>query len=122
MDTRVGKLEGHVGNLQKDVGLLQQDVGLLKHDVSRLKDDVHVLKEDVSELKKDVGTLKIDVAVIKSNYATREDIMRLDKKIDLKMESLRTELHQSLALQTKWFASSQLGLLALGLGLAKLLF
>ncbi|MFK8258480.1 hypothetical protein ACFL9S_11915 [Erwinia sp. AnSW2-5] len=115
MDNRVGKLEGHVG-------VLQQDVGLLKHDVSRLKDDVRTLKEDVSELKKDVGTLKIDVAVIKSNYATREDIMRLDKKIDLKMEGLRTELHKSLALQTKWFASSQLGLLALGLGLAKLLF
>ena len=108
MDSRVGKLEGHVGVLQSDV--------------SRLKDDVRTLKEDVSELKKDVGTLKIDVAVIKSNYATREDIMRLDKKIDLKMEGLRTELHKSLALQTKWFASSQLGLLALGLGLAKLLF
>ncbi|WP_455811789.1 hypothetical protein [Pseudomonas graminis] len=108
MDSRVGKLEGHVGVLQSDV--------------SRLKDDVRTLKEDVSELKKDVGMLKIDVAVIKSNYATREDIMRLDKKIDLKMEGLRTELHKSLALQTKWFASSQLGLLALGLGLAKLLF
>ncbi|MFK8258481.1 hypothetical protein ACFL9S_11920 [Erwinia sp. AnSW2-5] len=111
MDNRVGKLEGHVG-------VLQQDVGLLKHDVSRLKDDVHTLKEDVSELKKDVGTLKIDVAVIKSNYATKEDIHRLDNK----MEGLRTELHKSLALQTKWFASTQLGLLALGLGLAKLLF
>lgn len=97
MDSRVGKLEGHVGVLQSDVSQL---------------------KEDVSKLKDDVGTLKMDVAVIKSNYVTKEDFYRLDSKI----EGLRTELHQSLAMQTKWFASTQPGLLVLGLGLAKLLF
>lgn len=99
------KLAGHVGLLQADVGMLKTDAGMLKIDVDWLK-------EDVSKLKDDVGILKIDVGVIKSNYATKEDFFRLDGK----MESLRNELHQSLAAQTRWFATSQLGLLALGLG------
>nr|WP_237703565.1 hypothetical protein [Erwinia sp. Ejp617] len=112
------KLEGHIGLLQTDVGVLKTDVGMLKMDVGMLKVDVDRLKEDVGRLKDDVGILKIDVGVIKSNYATKEDVFRLDSK----MESLLSELHQSLAAQIKWFATSQLGLLALGLGLAKLFF
>lgn len=118
MENRMDRLTGHVGLLQADVAMLKTDTGMPKTDVGALKVGVDRLKDDVSKLKGDVGTLKIDVGVNKSNYVTKEDVFRLDGK----MESLRSELHQSLAAHSKWFATYQLGLLALGLGLAKLLF
>lgn len=56
--------------------------------------------------------------MIKSNYTTKADLLSLENKF----EGLRTELHRSLAMQTKWVVASQVGVLGLGLGLAKLLF
>ncbi|PLV54469.1 hypothetical protein NV64_17960 [Erwinia sp. B116] len=115
-------LKQDVTVLKQDVTVLKQDVTVLKQDVTVLKQDVSVLKEDVKILKEDVNGIKIDVAVIKSNYVTKEEFHQLDKKFDTKFEMLRSELHQSLASQTKWFAASQMALLVVGLGAAKIIF
>lgn len=94
----------------------------LENYTDTFRQDLKSLKEGVTLLQEDTGQVKVDVAVIKSNYVLREDLLRLDGKFDIRLENLRTELHRSLASQTKWLAASQLGLLGVGLCLAKLLF
>ncbi|MBV4366127.1 CCDC90 family protein [Erwiniaceae bacterium CMYE1] len=111
-------LKADVSVLKTDVSVLQKDICELKIDVSVLKTDVSVLKTDVSQLKQDVSLLQLDVGVIKSNYATKEDILGLD----LKIEGLRSELYKAISAQTYWFVSALFGLLVTGLGLAKILF
>lgn len=118
MVERVVKLEKNTDTLRQDVTAVKEDVTVIKADVTTLTGDVNVLKEDVKELKTDMTELKSDVAVIKSNYTTKADLLSLENKF----EGLRTELHCSLAMQTKWVVASQVGVLGLGLGLAKLLF
>lgn len=118
MEHRMDKVEHQIGVMQQDIGTLKTDVAVLQKDVSILKEDVAELKTDVSQLKQDVSTLQLDVGVIKSNYATKSDILGLD----LKMEGLRTELYKVISRQTYWFIAALFGLLATGLGIAKLLF
>ncbi|MBK0031999.1 hypothetical protein IBT47_06875 [Erwinia sp. S43] len=111
-------LKQDVSALQTDMTGLKKDVAVLQTDMMGLKKDVGVLQADVNVLQTDMAELKSDVAVIKSNYTTKADLLNLENKF----EGLRTELHRSLATQTKWVVASQVGVLGLGLGLAKLLF
>ncbi|PRD17379.1 coiled-coil domain-containing protein [Pantoea coffeiphila] len=122
LQTDMTGLKKDVGALQTDMTSLKKDVAVLQTDVAGLKKDVGVLQANVTELRTDMAELKSDVAVIKSNYTTKADLLNLENKFDIKFEGLRTELHRSLAMQTKWVVASQVGVLGLGLGLAKLLF
>ncbi|CAE15379.1 MULTISPECIES: hypothetical protein [Photorhabdus] len=65
----------------------------------------------VKKLKDDLNLIKTDLAVMKANYATKEDIA-----------SVRIEVHQSIATQTKWIAATMLGITGLAIGIAKLIF
>lgn len=74
--------------------------------------------ERIKKLEEKVSSLQIDMAVIKSNYATKEDV----KGLQGALEGVRTELHKSIAAQTKWFVASLFIALGAGLTLAKFLF
>ncbi|EBA3494502.1 hemolysin XhlA, partial [Salmonella enterica] len=50
-----------------------------------------MLEKRIQKLEDDLAAIRTDLAVIKSNYATKEDIA-----------SIRIEVHQSIAAQTKW--------------------
>ncbi|WP_228900533.1 hemolysin XhlA [Photorhabdus bodei] len=65
----------------------------------------------VKKLEDDLNLIKTDLAVMKANYATKEDIA-----------SVRIEVHQSIATQTKWIAATMLGITGLAIGIAKLIF
>lgn len=67
--------------------------------------------ERIRPVEGKVEALLIDAAVIKANYATRQDV-----------ESVRKELHSSIASQTKWLVAALFMVLAAGLTLAKWLF
>lgn len=76
------------------------------------------MNERVKKLEDQVSSLLVDMAVIKSNYATKEDTSKLNGTI----EGVRTELHQSIASQTKWLVGSMFIALGAGLTIAKLIF
>ncbi|CAQ85657.1 MULTISPECIES: hypothetical protein [Photorhabdus] len=70
-----------------------------------------MLEIRVKKLEDDLNLIKTDLAVMKANYATKEDIA-----------SVRIEVHQSIAAQTKWIAATMLGITGLAIGIAKLIF
>ncbi|WP_240043081.1 hemolysin XhlA [Photorhabdus luminescens] len=70
-----------------------------------------MLETRVKKLEDDLNLIKTDLAVMKANYATKEDIA-----------SVRIEVHQSIATQTKWIAATMLGITGLAIGIAKLIF
>lgn len=72
----------------------------------------------VKKLEDQMTSLITDVAVIKSNYATREDI----SKLNVSLEGVRTELHKAVSSQTKWLIASLFIVLGAGLTIAKLIF
>ena len=111
MESRIERVENQSSQMHQDLATLKSDVSVLQRDVSELKTDVSLLKKDVSQLQLDVG-------VIKSNYATKGDVLGLD----IKMEAMRTELYKAISTQTYWFITALFGLLATGLGLAKIIF
>ena len=98
LKTDVSELKTDVSELKTDVSELKTDVIGLKTDVSGLKTDVSELKTDVSELKTDVSGLKTDVSELKTDVTSiKTDILRLDKKMDTKvdfsqLEAVRSEL------------------------------
>lgn len=65
----------------------------------------------MNTLEDRVRNLETDIAVIKSNYATKADIA-----------DLRSELHKSISSQTKWLAATIIGVAAISLTVAKLIF
>lgn len=70
-----------------------------------------MLEKRIQKLEDDLAAIRTDLAVIKSNYATKEDIA-----------SIRIEVHQSIAAQTKWLAATMLGITGLAMAVAKLIF
>lgn len=67
------------------------------------------LSARVEHLEKDVGQIKIDVAVIKSNYATKEDVAKLESKI----ESIQSKI-------IMWVVGAMIASAGIQLGVVKL--
>ncbi|QHB34662.1 hemolysin XhlA [Yersinia canariae] len=70
-----------------------------------------MLEERVKRIEESLTEIRTDIAVIKSNYATKEDIA-----------SVRIEVHQSIAAQTKWLAATMIAIAGISMAVAKLIF
>jgi len=63
-----------------------------KQEVSDLRGEVSDLRQDVSGLQQDVSDLREEVTDLRSVVATKNDIMRLEEKIDLGDRKRRQEI------------------------------
>lgn len=72
---------------------------------------VEKLESDFERINVTIDSMKSDLAVIKSNYATKEDIA-----------SVRVEVQQSIANQTKWIAATIIATAGIVIAVSKLVF
>lgn len=76
--------------------------------------DMDTLIKRVEQLEKDTNQIRVDMATLTTRsetFATKED-----------MQLIRTDMHKEISAQTKWIATTIIGVAALCMTAAKFLF
>ncbi|HIE3617349.1 TPA: hypothetical protein ACXLW9_000337 [Yersinia enterocolitica] len=90
------------------------------------------LEKRVEKLENQIGEIKTDLAkltVRSENFATKADLIECNGSYKADVQTMRTEMHQAIAgihkeisTQTKWIAATLVGVAAICMTAAKLLF
>ncbi|HWL43320.1 MAG TPA: hypothetical protein VNQ73_10290 [Ilumatobacter sp.] len=85
-------------------------------------EEAHAIMESVPPFDWHQLATKADLAAATGNLATKDELRVLAAELRTEIGGLRTELHQSLAAQTKWFVTTNAAMVGLALAAAKLMF